>query len=58
MRPAAGATPGTQTIYGLHAVRAMLERHPQRVLGVRLAQHRADARTMLSRSSPSATASR
>jgi len=45
VRPAAGATPGTQTIYGLHAVRAMLERHPQRVLSVRLAQHRADART-------------
>ena len=45
MRPAAGAAPGTQTIYGLHAVRAMLERHPQRVLSVRLAQHRADART-------------
>ncbi len=44
MRPAAGAAGGTQTIYGLHAVRAMLERHPQRVLGVRLAEHRGDAR--------------
>ena len=44
MRPAVGAARGTQTIYGLHAVRAMLERHPQRVLGVRLAEHRADAR--------------
>ena len=44
MRTAAGATGGTQTIYGLHAVRAMLERHPQRVRGVRLAEHRGDAR--------------
>jgi 23S rRNA (guanosine2251-2'-O)-methyltransferase len=35
---------GTQTIYGLHAVRLMLERHPQRVLGIRLAEHRGDAR--------------
>ena len=34
----------TQTIYGLHAVRLMLERHPQRVLAVRLAEHRADPR--------------
>jgi 23S rRNA (guanosine2251-2'-O)-methyltransferase len=38
------AEKGTQTIYGLHAVRLMLERHPQRVLGVRLAEHRGDAR--------------
>jgi len=44
VRPAAPATRGTQTIYGLHAVRAMLERHPQRVLGVRLAEQRGDAR--------------
>ncbi len=44
MPPAAGPARGTQTIYGLHAVRAMLERHPQRVLGVRLAEHRGDAR--------------
>jgi 23S rRNA (guanosine2251-2'-O)-methyltransferase len=35
---------GTQTIYGLHAVRVMLERHPERVLAVRLAQQRADPR--------------
>ena len=35
---------GTQTIYGLHAVRLMLERHPQRVLRVRLAEHRGDPR--------------
>jgi 23S rRNA (guanosine2251-2'-O)-methyltransferase len=32
------------TIYGLHAVRIMLERHPQRVRIVHLAAHRADAR--------------
>src|SRR4029077_16069525 len=38
------ADKGTQTIYGLHAVRIMLERHPQRVLGVRLADHRGDPR--------------
>jgi 23S rRNA (guanosine2251-2'-O)-methyltransferase len=35
---------GTQTIYGLHAVRMMLERHPARVLGVRLAERREDPR--------------
>jgi 23S rRNA (guanosine2251-2'-O)-methyltransferase len=35
---------GTETIYGMHAVRVMLERDPQRVLGVRLAQHREDPR--------------
>jgi 23S rRNA (guanosine2251-2'-O)-methyltransferase len=34
----------TQTIYGLHAVRVMLERHPERVIGVRLAEHRDDPR--------------
>jgi 23S rRNA (guanosine2251-2'-O)-methyltransferase len=38
------AETGTQTIYGLHAVRLMLERHPQRVLAVRLAEHRGDPR--------------
>jgi 23S rRNA (guanosine2251-2'-O)-methyltransferase len=38
------ADKGTQTIYGLHAVRLMLERQPQRVLGVRLAEHRGDPR--------------
>jgi 23S rRNA (guanosine2251-2'-O)-methyltransferase len=42
--PRAADARATQTIYGLHAVRAMLERHPQRVLGVRLAEQRADAR--------------
>jgi 23S rRNA (guanosine2251-2'-O)-methyltransferase len=35
---------GTETIYGMHAVRVMLERDPQRVLSVRLAQQRADPR--------------
>ncbi|HET7756075.1 MAG TPA: 23S rRNA (guanosine(2251)-2'-O)-methyltransferase RlmB [Steroidobacteraceae bacterium] len=32
----------TDTVYGLHAVRIMLERHPQRVRTVHLAAHRAD----------------
>lgn len=35
---------GTQTIYGVHAVRVMLERHPARVLSVRLAEQRTDPR--------------
>jgi 23S rRNA (guanosine2251-2'-O)-methyltransferase len=35
---------GTQTIYGMHAVRVMLERHPARVLAVRLAERREDPR--------------
>src|SRR2546430_16017445 len=35
---------GTDTIYGLHAVRVMLERHPERVHGVRIAQQRDDPR--------------
>jgi 23S rRNA (guanosine2251-2'-O)-methyltransferase len=35
---------GTQTIYGVHAVRVMLERHPERVLTVRLAERRTDPR--------------
>jgi 23S rRNA (guanosine2251-2'-O)-methyltransferase len=35
---------GTQTIYGLHAVRMMLERHPNRILAVRLADRREDSR--------------
>ncbi|MBV8143861.1 MAG: 23S rRNA (guanosine(2251)-2'-O)-methyltransferase RlmB [Gammaproteobacteria bacterium] len=34
----------SETIYGIHAVRFMLERHPQRVVRVRLAQSRADPR--------------
>ncbi len=35
---------GTDTIYGVHAVRVMLERHPERVHGVRIAQQRDDPR--------------
>ena len=35
---------GTETIYGLHAVRVMLERHPERVITVRLAERRDDPR--------------
>jgi 23S rRNA (guanosine2251-2'-O)-methyltransferase len=34
----------SETIYGMHAVRVMLERHAQRVLSVRLAEQRGDAR--------------
>jgi 23S rRNA (guanosine2251-2'-O)-methyltransferase len=34
----------TQTIYGVHAVRAILERHPARVQTLRLAEHRDDPR--------------
>ncbi len=34
----------TQTIYGMHAVRVLLERHPQRVLTVLLAERREDPR--------------
>src|SRR6516164_9157069 len=33
-----------ETIYGMHAVRVMLERHPDRVLSVRLAERRDDPR--------------
>jgi 23S rRNA (guanosine2251-2'-O)-methyltransferase len=35
---------GTDAIYGLHAVRVMLERHPERVNAVRLAERRDDPR--------------
>ena len=34
----------SQTIYGLHAVRAMLQKHPQRVTAVRMAERRDDPR--------------
>jgi 23S rRNA (guanosine2251-2'-O)-methyltransferase len=34
----------TETVYGMHAVRVLLERHPERVLRVRLAQRREDPR--------------
>jgi len=33
-----------ETVYGLHAVRVMLERHPERVLSVRLSERRDDQR--------------
>ncbi len=35
---------GSETIYGLHAVRVMLERHPERVNAVRVAERRDDPR--------------
>ena len=35
---------GIETIFGVHAVRIMLERHPARVLSVRLGQQRDDPR--------------
>jgi 23S rRNA (guanosine2251-2'-O)-methyltransferase len=35
---------GTELVYGLHAVRVMLERHPERVSIVSLAEHRDDPR--------------
>lgn len=35
---------GSQTIYGLHAVRVMLQKHPERVSTVRLAERREDPR--------------
>ncbi|HEV8018376.1 MAG TPA: 23S rRNA (guanosine(2251)-2'-O)-methyltransferase RlmB [Steroidobacteraceae bacterium] len=34
----------TETIYGLHAVRVLLERHPARVVAVRLAERRESSR--------------
>lgn len=34
-----------ETIYGLHAVRSMLARHPERVLAVKFAERRDDPRT-------------
>ncbi len=34
----------SETIYGIHAVRVMLERHPERVISVRLAERRDDPR--------------
>lgn len=35
---------GSQTIYGLHAVRTMLQRHPERITAVRVAERRDDPR--------------
>ena len=37
----------TETIYGLHAVRVMLERHPSRVVRVRVAERRENSRVRL-----------
>lgn len=37
-------TPRTEVVYGMHAVRALLARHPQRVLRVLLQRGRQDAR--------------
>lgn len=36
--------PGSQTIYGLHAVRTMLQKHPERITAVRMAERRDDRR--------------
>ena len=36
---------GSQTIYGLHAVRVMLQKHPERVTAVRVAEWRDDTRS-------------
>ncbi len=36
---------GSQTIYGLHAVRVMLQKHPERVTSVRVAERRDDPRS-------------
>jgi len=36
---------GSQTIYGLHAVRVMLQKHPERVTAVGVAERRDDPRT-------------
>ena len=35
---------GSQTIYGLHAVRVLLQKHPERVSAVRVAERREDPR--------------
>ena len=35
---------GSQTIYGLHAVRVMLQKHPERITAVRVAERRDDPR--------------
>jgi 23S rRNA (guanosine2251-2'-O)-methyltransferase len=43
-RDARGAMKHGETIYGMHAVRVMLERHADRVLSVRLAERRDDPR--------------
>jgi 23S rRNA (guanosine2251-2'-O)-methyltransferase len=38
------SSPRTEVVYGLHAVRALLRRHPERVMRVLVQQGRADAR--------------
>jgi 23S rRNA (guanosine2251-2'-O)-methyltransferase len=43
-RPDGPRAEGSQTIYGLHTVRAMLRKHPQRIESVRLAERRDDPR--------------
>lgn len=45
MRGAETKREGSQTIYGLHAVRVMLRRHPERVIAVRVAERREDTRS-------------
>ena len=44
MRGPRGGPAGTQLIYGLHAVRAILSRHPERVLGLKILRNREDSR--------------
>lgn len=44
MRRERGGPAGTQIIYGLHAVRAILTRHPERVLGLKIMRGREDSR--------------
>ncbi len=40
----AGDVPGGECVYGLHAVRIMLERHPQRVIALQVDERRGDPR--------------
>lgn len=44
MRGARGHAAGKEVIYGLHAVRALLIRHPERVLGLKIVRSREDSR--------------
>lgn len=43
--PGPSSQQGSQTIYGLHVVRVMLQKHPERVTAVRVAERRDDPRT-------------
>ncbi|MGH8218835.1 MAG: 23S rRNA (guanosine(2251)-2'-O)-methyltransferase RlmB [Steroidobacteraceae bacterium] len=45
MRGARSGPAGTQVIYGLHAVQALLARHPERVLGLKIVRGREDSRS-------------